>query len=122
MGALSATHKHRDAFEPLLDGFSFVPFNNVERLRAAVGDGTAAVIVEIVQGEGGVRLGDAAFSPRRASSAMRTARCSWSTRLQTGFCRTGKFFASEHHGVRPDVLCLAKAMGGRRADGCGAGG
>ena len=112
MGALSATHKHRDAFEPLLDGFAFVPFNNVERLRAAVGDGTAAVIVEIVQGEGGVRLGDAAFFAAAREFCDAHGALLVVDEVQTGFCRTGKFFASEHHGVRPDVLCLAKAMAG----------
>ena len=101
MGALSATHKHRDAFEPLLDGFAFVPFNNVERLRAAVSDGTAAVIVEIVQGEGGVRLGDAAFFAAARELCDAHGALLVVDEVQTGFCRTGKFFASEHHGVRP---------------------
>ena len=112
MGALSATHKHRDPFEPLLDGFSFVPFNNVERLRAAVGDETAAVIVEIVQGEGGVRLGDAAFFAAARELCDAHGALLIVDEVQTGFCRTGKFFASGHHGVRPDILCLAKAMAG----------
>ena len=111
-GALSATHKHRDAFDPLLDGFSFVPFNNVERLRAAVGDGTAAVIVEIIQGEGGVRLGDAAFFAAARELCDAHGALLIVDEVQTGFCRTGRFFASEHHGVRPDLLCLAKAMAG----------
>ena len=112
MGALSATHKHRDAFEPLLGGFSFVPFNNADKLRAAVGDGTAAVIVEIVQGEGGVRLGDAAFFAAAREVCDAHGALLIVDEVQTGFCRTGRFFACEHHGVRPDVLCLAKAMAG----------
>ena len=112
IGALSATHKHRDAFDPLLDGFSFVPFNNVEKLRAAVGDGTAAVIVEIIQGEGGVRLGDAAFFAAARELCDAHGALLIVDEVQTGFCRTGRFFASEHHGVRPDLLCLAKAMAG----------
>ena len=112
MGALSATHGHRDAFEPLLGGFSFVPFNNVERLRAAVGAATAAVIVEIVQGEGGVRLGDAAFFAAARELCDAHGALLVVDEVQTGFCRTGRFFACGHHGVRPDVLCLAKAMAG----------
>ena len=112
MGALSATYKHRDAFDPLLGGFSFVPFNNVERLRTAVGDGTAAVIVEIIQGEGGVRLGDAAFFAAARELCDVHGALLVVDEVQTGFCRTGRFFACEHHGVRPDVLCLAKAMAG----------
>ena len=112
MGALSATHKHRDAYEPLLDGFGFVPFNNVDKLRAAVSGATAAVIVEIVQGEGGVRLGDAAFFAAAREVCDTHGALLIVDEVQTGFCRTGRFFASEHHGVQPDILCLAKAMAG----------
>ena len=112
MGALSATHKHRDAYEPLLAGFSFVPFNNVDRLRAAVDGDTAAVIVEIVQGEGGVRLGDAAFFDAARDVCDAHGALLVVDEVQTGFCRTGRFFACEHHGVRADILCLAKAMAG----------
>ena len=112
MGALSATHKHRDAYEPLLDGFDFVPFNNVDKLRAAVSDATAAVIVEIVQGEGGVRLGDAAFLAAAREVCDAHGALLVVDEVQTGFCRTGRFFACEHHDVGPDILCLAKAMAG----------
>ena len=112
MGALSATHKHRSAYEPLLDGFAFVPFNNVDKLHAAVDGNTAAVIVEIVQGEGGVRLGDAAFFAAAREVCDAHGALLVVDEVQTGFCRTGRFFASEHHGVQPDILCLAKAMAG----------
>ena len=112
MGALSATHKHRNAWEPLLDGFAFVPFNNVDKLRAAVDGDTAAVIVEIVQGEGGVRLGDAAFFAAAREVCDAHGALLIVDEVQTGFCRTGRFFACEHHGVEPDILCLAKAMAG----------
>ena len=112
MGALSATHKHRSAFEPLLEGFDFVPFNNVDKLRAAVSDDTAAVMVEIVQGEGGVRLGDAAFFTAAREICDAHGALLIVDEVQTGFCRTGRFFACEHHDVRPDLLCLAKAMAG----------
>ena len=112
MGALSATHKHRNAFEPLLDGFDFVPFNNVDKLCAAVSDDTAAVIVEIVQGEGGVRLGDAAYFAAAREICDAHGALLVVDEVQTGFCRTGRFFACEHHGVEPDILCLAKAMAG----------
>ncbi len=112
MGALSATHRYRDAYSPLLEGFAFVPFNNVERLKAAVSDETAAVIVEIVQGEGGVRLGDAAFFAAAREVCDAHGALLVVDEVQTGFCRTGRFFACEHHGVAPDLLCLAKAMAG----------
>ncbi len=112
LGALSATHRRRDAWEPLLDGFDFVPFNNEDRLRTAVCDSTAAVIVEIVQGEGGVRLGDANWFAAARDLCDRHDALLIVDEVQTGFCRTGRFFACEHHGVRPDILCLAKAMAG----------
>lgn len=112
MGALSATHKHRNAFEPLLDRFVFVPFNNADKLRDAVTEDTAAVIVEIVQGEGGVRLGDAAYFAAAREVCDAHGALLVVDEVQTGFCRTGRFFACEHHGVEPDILCLAKAMAG----------
>jgi acetylornithine/LysW-gamma-L-lysine aminotransferase len=112
MGALSATFKYRDQFEPLLSGFSFVPFNNIDKLRGAVSETTAAVILEPVQGEGGVRPAD----PEYMSAVQ--ALCSERNvlfivdEIQTGLCRTGSMFASEHFAISPDILCLAKALGG----------
>ncbi|WP_428277218.1 aspartate aminotransferase family protein [Candidatus Palauibacter sp.] len=114
MGALSATYKreYREPFEPLVPGFSFVPFNHVEKLRAAVGDDTAAVIIEPVQGEGGVRPA----SPDYLSAARRICDEAGAVlvfdEIQTGFCRTGRMFACDRYGVAPDVLCLAKAIAG----------
>ncbi len=114
LGALSATHKkeYREPFEPLVPGFSFVPFNHVEKLRAAVGEDTAAVIIEPVQGEGGVRPA----SPDYLSAARRICDEAGAVlvfdEIQTGFCRAGRMFACDRHGVAPDVLCLAKAIAG----------
>ena len=114
LGALSATHKrqYREPFEPLVPGFSFVPFNHVEKLRAAVGEDTAAVIIEPVQGEGGVRPA----SPDYLSAARRICDEAGAVlvfdEIQTGFCRTGRMFACDRYGVAPDVLCLAKAIAG----------
>ncbi|MYC89204.1 MAG: acetylornithine/succinylornithine family transaminase [Gemmatimonadales bacterium] len=114
LGALSATHKkeYREPFEPLVPGFSFVPFNHVEKLEAAVGPDTAAVIVEPVQGEGGVRPA----SPDYLRAARRICDEAGAVlvfdEIQTGFCRTGRMFACDRYGVAPDVLCLAKAIAG----------
>ena len=114
LGALSATHKrqYREAFEPLVPGFSFVPFNNAARLRAAVGDDTAAVVIEPVQGEGGIRPATPEFLRAAREVCDETGALLVFDEIQTGFCRTGRMFACEHHGVFPDILCLAKAIAG----------
>ncbi len=112
MGALSATFKYRDEFEPLLPGHRFVPFNNLEKLARAIDDETAAIILEIVQGEGGVRLIDNQYlrSVRGICDAHGVLLII--DEVQTGFARTGKMFACEHSGVQPDILTLAKAIAG----------
>ena len=114
LGALSATHKkaYREGFGPLVPGFSFVPFNNTEKLRAAVGDETAAVLIEPVQGEGGIRPASAEFLRAAREVCDETGALLVFDEIQTGFCRTGRMFACEHHGVFPDILCLAKAIAG----------
>ena len=114
LGALSATHKkqYRDLFEPLVPGFSFVPFNNAAKLRAAVTEETAAVVIEPVQGEGGIRPASAEFLQAAREACDDRGALLIFDEIQTGFCRTGRMFACEHHGVTPDMLCLAKAMGG----------
>ena len=112
MGALSATFKYRDQFEPLLSGFSFVPFNNLEKLRAALGDETAAVLLEPVQGEGGVRPPHPEYLSAVQTLCRKKGVLLIVDEIQTGFCRTGTMFASEQFGLTPDILCLAKAIGG----------
>ena len=112
MGALSATHKHRDAFEPLLPGFAFAPFNNVEKLAAMVNEDTAGVVIELVQGEGGVRAAKAEFVAGVRALCDERGILMIVDEVQTGFCRTGRFFACEHFELSPDILCLAKAIGG----------
>jgi acetylornithine/LysW-gamma-L-lysine aminotransferase len=112
LGALSATHKYREQYEPLLPGFGFVPFNNLDKLDRAVDDGTAAVVLEIVQGEGGVRPGKAEYFEGVRRICDERGALLIVDEVQTGFCRTGRMFACEHFEVQPDLLCLAKAMGG----------
>ena len=114
LGALSATHKkqYREPFEPLVPGFSFVPFNHVEKLRAAVGEDTAAVIIEPVQGEGGVRPASQDYLSAARRICDEAGAVLVFDEIQTGFCRTGRMFACDRYGVAPDVLCLAKAIAG----------
>jgi len=114
LGALSATYRreYRELFKPLVPGFSFVPFNNVDKLRAAVSEETAAVVIEPVQGEGGIRPASAGFLRAAREACDDTGALLILDEIQTGFCRTGRMFACEHYEVTPDILCLAKAMGG----------
>ena len=114
MGALSATYRkeYREAFEPLVPGFSFAPFNNPGKLRDAVGEGTAAVLIEPVQGEGGIRPATAGFLRAAREICDDTGAMLVFDEIQTGFCRTGRMFACQRHGVVPDMLCLAKGIAG----------
>lgn len=114
LGALSATYKeaYRDLFRPLVPGFSFIPFDRPGGLRGAVGDDTAAVVIEPVQGEGGIRPASAEFLEAAREVCDETGALLVFDEIQTGFCRTGRMFACERHGVVPDMLCLAKAIAG----------
>ena len=114
MGALSATwnKKFRQPFEPLLPGFTHVPYNNLERLAAAVDEDTAAVILEVVQGEGGVHPGTTAYLLGAQRLCRQQGALLVIDEIQTGFGRTGKMFALEHHNLQPDLLTVAKSLGG----------
>ena len=114
MGALSATHKkeYRDPFQPLPGGFAYAPYNKLDKLEAALDDDTAAVLLEPVQGEGGIRPGDTEYFQAVRALCDRTGTLLIVDEIQTGFCRTGEFFASEHFGLEPDMMCVAKAMAG----------
>ncbi len=113
VGALSMTWepKYRKPFEPLLD-VTHVPYNNVERLEAAVDESTAMVIVEPVQGEGGVYVGDEEFMQAAQSICRERGAMLVVDEIQTGFGRTGRWFGHEHHGILPDIMCMAKGIGG----------
>jgi acetylornithine/N-succinyldiaminopimelate aminotransferase len=113
LGALGATYKafYREPFRPLNEA-TFVPYNDVEALKAAVNEKTGGVILEPIQGEAGVYVPD--------DSYLRAAReiCDDAKALlvfdevQTGFGRTGRWFGKEHSGVQPDIMTLAKALAG----------
>lgn len=114
MGALSATWepKYREPFEPLIPGFKHVPFENLERAEQVIGDQTAAVIVELVQGEGGVRPASVDFIRGLAKLCRDRGAMLIVDEVQTGFGRTGKMFATEHYGIEPDFISLAKSIAG----------
>jgi len=116
MGALAATWgpEYREALggEMLLPGTAHVPFNKPEALDAAVTTDTAAFVVELVQGEGGVRPASAEFIREAARVCRERGALLIVDEVQTGFCRTGAMFAVERYGIVPDILCLAKSIAG----------
>jgi predicted acetylornithine/succinylornithine family transaminase len=114
MGALSATwnKEYREPFEPLVPGFSHVPFDNLEKTCQAITERTAAFIVEPVQGESGVRPGSREYFQGVEAHCRKMGALLILDEVQTGFCRTGRMFALEHFGIQPDILCLAKSLGG----------
>ena len=114
MGALSATweKKYREPFEPLVPGFKHVAYNDLAALDGAVTDQTAGVILEVVQGEGGVRPGTAEFLCGAQKLCRERGALLIVDEVQTGFGRTGRMFACEHYGLEPDLLCLAKSIAG----------
>lgn len=113
-GALSATWEpqYRRPFEPLVPGFRHVPFNDATALAQAIGPDTAAVLLEIVQGEGGVRPADPAFLHSAQALCRERGALLIVDEVQTGFGRTGRLFACEHFGIEPDLMAVAKSMAG----------
>ncbi|MDO8727591.1 MAG: acetylornithine transaminase [Candidatus Methanoperedens sp.] len=112
-GALSVTHKekYRKPFEPLAPAV-FVPYNDAEAIRTAITEDTAGVILEPVQGEAGVIIPSDGYLREVREICDETGALMILDEVQTGFGRTGKWFAREHSGIKPDIMTLAKAMGG----------
>ena len=114
LGALSATWRRefKEPFEPLVPAFVHVPFNDPAALEAAVDETTALVLLEPVQGEGGVHVASAEYLRAARSVTERTGALLAFDEVQTGLGRTGRRFAFEHRGVVPDLLLLAKSLAG----------
>jgi len=120
LGSLTATSKSafRKPFLPLIPGFRHVPYGNAEALEteissaAYVGEEIGAVILEPIQGEGGIILPPDDYFPRVRELCDHYGILLIADEVQTGLGRTGKLFAMEHYGVIPDILCLAKPLGG----------
>ncbi|MBN2126478.1 MAG: acetylornithine/succinylornithine family transaminase [Deltaproteobacteria bacterium] len=113
MGALAATWgpEYQKPFEPMLAGIKHVPYNNAGKLEEAVDENTAAVLLEPVQGEGGVRPGSPDYFRRVREICDNRGVLLIMDEVQTGFGRTGTLFACEQF-TQPDILCVAKSLGG----------
>jgi acetylornithine aminotransferase len=113
MATLSATgqEKVRKGFDPILEGFDFVAFNDIEELSCIVGSSTCAVMLEPIQGEGGVVCPDAQYIFQVRKLCDETGCLMIFDEVQTGIGRTGKLFAYEHFDTAPDIMTLAKALG-----------
>lgn len=114
LGALSASGRdvYKTPFEPLVPHFQQVPFGDLAAMEDAVSERTAAVILEPVQGEGGVMVPPADYLAGVRRICTERGALLIVDEVQTGLGRTGRLFAVEHFGVEPDLLCLAKALGG----------
>lgn len=114
MGALSATFnpEYRKEFEPIVEGFHYVPFSHFEKLAEKINGHTAGVILEVVQGEGGVHVGAKDYFANVKKLCEERSVLLIIDEVQTGFCRTGRMFACQHFDLEPDILCLAKAIAG----------
>ena len=112
-GALAATwgEEYQKPFVPMMPGLKHVPFNNFQKLAEAVSGETAAIILELVQGEGGVRVGDKACFRQVRELCDQKGILLIFDEVQTGFGRTGTLFACEQF-VEPDLLCVAKSLAG----------
>jgi len=119
LGTISASGqaKMKDGFEPLIPGFSHVPYGDFEAAAAAVTPETCAIMVEPVQGEGGVVVPPADYLPRLAELCQSKNLLLVLDEVQTGLGRTGQPYAFQHYGIKPHIITLAKALGGGVATG-----
>ena len=119
MASLSATgqKKFHAGFGPLLPGFKYVPFNNLVALKKAITKKTCAVLIEPIQGEGGVNLADRSYLQALRKICNEKGILLIFDEVQTGFGRIGKLFAYEKYKIKPDIITLAKALGGGIAIG-----
>jgi acetylornithine/N-succinyldiaminopimelate aminotransferase len=115
IGALSVTHKsmYRDPFMPPVSSeTAFVPYSDADAIRKAISENTAAVILEPIQGEGGVNIPDPGYLKEVREICDETGTLLIFDEVQTGFGRTGTWFCKEQFGVEPDIISMAKAIGG----------
>jgi len=114
LATISATgqEKYKKGFEPLLPGFIHVPFNDIKAVEKVVNEKTVAVIIELIQGEGGIRVADFNFVKELRKLCYEKKLLLIVDEVQTGMGRTGKLFCYQHYGITPDIMTLAKSLGG----------
>jgi acetylornithine/N-succinyldiaminopimelate aminotransferase len=110
--AAAGNKKYLDGFDPVPDGFDHVAFDNLNEMRGRITDETAAILVEPVQGEGGVRAGSAEYLRALREICDEFGLLLVFDEVQSGMGRTGKLFAHQWAGITPDIMCVAKALGG----------
>ena len=112
MATITATGQERfhKGFEPLLEGFKYVPYNDLEALRGAISERTCAIMMEPIQGEGGVNVPSKEYIQELRKLCNEQGILLIFDEVQTGIGRTGKLFAYEHFGIEPDVMTLAKGL------------
>ena len=120
LAALSATgqKKYQGGFEPLVEGFKTVKFNDFEAVKNAISSKTVAIMLELIHGEGGINLADKEFVIALRNICDEKKLLLIIDEVQTGIGRTGKLFAYENYGITPDIMTLAKALGGGLPIGC----
>ncbi len=113
LAALTATgqEKYLKGFEPLPEGFKKVPFNDFEAVKNAVGPKTVGIILELIQGEGGIHVARQEFVKKLRALCDEKKMLLIFDEVQTGMGRTGKWFAFQHYGIEPDLMSLAKSLG-----------
>ncbi len=119
MATLTATGqpKYHKGFAPLVSGFEYAPFNDLEKVESLVDDQTCAILTETVQGEGGINIPDKSYIKGLRDLCDRKDILLILDEVQCGMGRTGKFFAYQHYDIEPDIMTMAKALGGAIAIG-----
>jgi acetylornithine/N-succinyldiaminopimelate aminotransferase len=110
--AATGNKKYLEGFGPPVEGFDQVPFGDLDEVKKAIGPETAAILIEPIQGEGGVRVASPEFLRALRQLCDQHGLLLIFDEVQTGFCRTGELFAYQRSGVAPDIMALAKALGG----------
>jgi acetylornithine/N-succinyldiaminopimelate aminotransferase len=113
----TAQPKHHEGFLPLLPGFTYVPFNDIDAIKKAFTDETAAVMIEPIQGEGGINVASAEYMAAIRELCDENGAVMILDEVQTGMGRTGKWFGYQHSDIVPDIITMAKALGGGVAIG-----